>query len=181
MPPKLSFREKTELYCHEMKVLAMLILGSLARALKVDAVMMWEMFEDGVPSIRMNYYLPCPEPSKAIGFSPHSDADALTILYQFNYTDGLQIRKDGIWMPIRPIPNALIVNKGDIMEIFNNGIYRNIEHRATVNSTKERLSVATFYSCRLDTDLGPAPNLVGLPFFRLFQSSSTSRTSSLRG
>lgn len=29
-----------------------------------------------------------------------------------------------------------------------------------MNSTKERLSVATFHSCRLDTDLGPAPSLI---------------------
>lgn len=40
-------------------------------------------------------------------------------------------------------------------------MYRSIEHRATVNSSKERLSVATFYSSNLDSELGPACSLVG--------------------
>ena len=41
-----------------------------------------------------------------------------------------------------------------------NGIYRSIEHRATVNSKSERLSIATFYSPKLDGDIGPTPSLV---------------------
>jgi len=41
-----------------------------------------------------------------------------------------------------------------------NGIYRSTEHRATVNSEKERISMATFYSPNLDGELGPAPSLV---------------------
>jgi isopenicillin N synthase-like dioxygenase len=45
-------------------------------------------------------------------------------------------------------------------QIVTNGIYRSIEHRATVNSVKERLSMATFYSPRLDGDMGPAPSLI---------------------
>ncbi|CAN4105723.1 unnamed protein product [Withania somnifera] len=112
-------------------------------------------------SMRMNYYPPCPEPDRAIGLSPHSDADALTILFQLNETQGLQVRKDGIWMPIRPLPNALIVNIGDMMEIVSNGVYRSIEHRAIVNSNEERLSVATFYNINLDSELGPANSLIG--------------------
>ncbi|KAF3969990.1 hypothetical protein CMV_006262 [Castanea mollissima] len=47
------------------------------------------------------------------------------------------------------------------MEIVSNGRYRSIEHRATVNSTKERLSIATFNSSNLDSELGPAPSLFG--------------------
>ncbi|KAJ0017512.1 hypothetical protein Pint_10124 [Pistacia integerrima] len=45
-------------------------------------------------------------------------------------------------------------------EIVTNGIYRSIEHRATVNSTKERLSIATFYCPKLDGEMGPAPSLI---------------------
>jgi isopenicillin N synthase-like dioxygenase len=45
-------------------------------------------------------------------------------------------------------------------QIMSNGIYRSIEHRATVNSVKERLSVATFYSPRWEGDMGPEPSLI---------------------
>ncbi|XWS12437.1 hypothetical protein CRYUN_Cryun37aG0088700 [Craigia yunnanensis] len=47
-----------------------------------------------------------------------------------------------------------------ILRIVTNGIYRSIEHRATVNSEKERLSIATFYSPKLEGEMGPAPSLI---------------------
>ena len=46
------------------------------------------------------------------------------------------------------------------LQIMTNGIYRSIEHRATVNAEKERLSMATFYSPSLAGELGPASSLV---------------------
>jgi isopenicillin N synthase-like dioxygenase len=45
-------------------------------------------------------------------------------------------------------------------QIVTNGAYRSIEHRATVNSKKERLSVASFHSPRFDGKVCPAPSLV---------------------
>ncbi|KAM4101085.1 hypothetical protein ACB094_05G116400 [Castanea mollissima] len=159
LPPE--FRETLETYSIEVKKLAMTILGYMAKALKMAAEEMRELFIDGVQTMRMNYYPPCPEPDKAIGLTPHSDADALTVVFQLNETEGLQIRKEGNWVPVKPLPNAFIVNIGDIMEIVSNGIYRSIEHRATGNSTNERLSRATFHSSNLDSELGPAPSLSG--------------------
>lgn len=47
------------------------------------------------------------------------------------------------------------------MQIVSNGVYRSIEHRATVNSTKKRLSIATFHSSNLGSVLGPAASLTG--------------------
>ncbi|KAK4589398.1 hypothetical protein RGQ29_020109 [Quercus rubra] len=158
LPTKL--RGALETYSIEVKKLAMTILGYMAKALKMDAEEMRELFNDGVQTMRMNYYPCCPEPDKTIGITPHSDADALTVVFQLNETEGLQIRKEGRWVPVKPLPNAFIVNIGDIMEIVSNGIYRSIEHRATVNSTKERLSIATFHSSNLDSELGPAPSLI---------------------
>lgn len=102
----------------EMKKLAIAILGHMAKSLKMDPEEMRELFGEGVQSVRMNYYPPCPEADKTIGFSPHSDADALTILFQLNETEGLQIRKDGRWVAVKPLPNALVVNIGDIMEVL---------------------------------------------------------------
>ncbi|XP_027770004.1 protein SRG1-like [Solanum pennellii] len=108
----------------------------------------------------MNYHPPCPQPEKVMGLCPHSDPSALTILLQVNETQGLQVKKDGIWIPILPLPNAFIVNIGDTFEIFSNGIYKSIEHRSMVSLEKERISVATFQSSRLDVILGPASSLV---------------------
>ncbi|XP_009801976.2 codeine O-demethylase-like [Nicotiana tabacum] len=66
-----------------------------------------------------------------------------------------------IWDPIKHLPNALIVNVGDMMEIVSNGVYKSIEYRAVVNSNKKRLSLATFNIFNLDSKLGPAHSLIG--------------------
>jgi len=106
-----------EAYIVAMKELALILLNQMAKALGMDQIEMAELFSNGVQSIRMNYYPPCPEPGKAIGFTPHSDADAITILFQLNDTQGLQVRKDGHWVSVEPLPNAFVVNVGDIMEV----------------------------------------------------------------
>ncbi|KAG5622234.1 hypothetical protein H5410_007452 [Solanum commersonii] len=156
----LSLRETIEEYTEEIKELSMKVLKLLGKALGIDEEEVKSVFEEGMQSMRMNYYPPCPQPNKVMGLTPHLDATCLTILLQANETQGLQIRKDGIWIPIEPLPNAFIVNVGDAFEIFSNGIYRSIEHRSVVSSEKERISVATFQSPRLDGLLGPSSSLV---------------------
>ncbi|KAL4295671.1 hypothetical protein GQ457_12G024300 [Hibiscus cannabinus] len=187
----LSFRETLKIYSVELKHLAIKLLELMAKALGMDPNDMRVLFEEGHQGMRMNYYPPCPQPELAIGLNSHSDGIGLTILLEINEMEGLQIRKNGVWVPIKPLPDAFVVNIGDIMEIVSNGIYKSIEHRATVNSVKERLSVATFYSPKLDGDMGPAPSLITpqtpplfrrvsvVDYFKSFLSRKLSRKSLL--
>ncbi|KAL0328937.1 UNVERIFIED_CONTAM: protein SRG1 [Sesamum calycinum] len=155
-----TFRDAIEVYASELKILAKKILKLMAEALDMEAEEMERLFAQGMQSMRMNYYPPCPQPELVTGLYPHSDAVGLTILLQVNEMEGLQIKKDGVWIPVSPLPNAFIINVGDILEIVTNGAYRSIEHRAAVNSIKERISIATFLSPNLDGHLGPAASLV---------------------
>ncbi|GMJ00688.1 hypothetical protein like AT4G25310 [Hibiscus trionum] len=99
------------------------------------------------------FFITChPQPELVIG---------ITILLQINEMESLQIKKDGAWVPIKPLPDAFVVNVGDLLEIITNGTYASIEHRVVVNSEKERLSIATFYSLRLDA----SPNSKGILLF----------------
>ncbi|CAN1140763.1 Protein SRG1 [Linum perenne] len=156
----LPLRETLEEYSKELKITAMEMLVQMAKALKMDENEMKQVFEDGHQSMRMNYYPPCPQPNQVIGLTPHSDATGLTILLQLNQVEGLQIKKHGNWVSVKPLPNAFIINIGDIVEIITNGEYRSIEHRAMVNSEKERLSIATFYAPSYETEIGPAKSLM---------------------
>ncbi|XP_058196066.1 protein SRG1-like [Rhododendron vialii] len=156
----LPFRDTLDNYAYELKQLAMKILDYMSKALKMKAEEMRDFFEEGRQSMRMNYYPPCPQPEKVNGLTPHSDGAGLTILLQINEMEGLQIKKDGMWVPVKPIPQTFVVNIGDSLEIVTNGAYRSIEHRAVVNSMKERLSIGTFYSPRVDGEMGPAPSLI---------------------
>ncbi|XP_010272749.2 PREDICTED: protein SRG1-like [Nelumbo nucifera] len=157
----LPFRETLNAYTLEMNKLAMNILLQMTKSLKMKGEEMNEFFEDGMQGIRINFYPQCPQPELAIGLTPHSDAGGLTLLLQVNETDGLEINKQGTWIPVKPLPNAFIVNIADCLEIATNGAYRSILHRATVNSVKERLTIATFHGPKLDGEIGPAASLIG--------------------
>ncbi|XP_071693828.1 protein SRG1-like [Rutidosis leptorrhynchoides] len=156
----LRFRDTLEDYSGEVKNLSLKTLIFIAKALKMDVEEMKLLFDGGLQSLRMNYYPPCPQPEKVIGLCPHSDPFGITFLLQLNDVEGLQIKKDGVWMPIKPLPDSFIVNIADILEIMTNGVYKSIEHRAIVNSEKERLSISTFVAPKLDVDIGPSPSLI---------------------
>ncbi|TXG47788.1 hypothetical protein EZV62_027082 [Acer yangbiense] len=114
-----------------------------------------------------------PSPQQVIGIAPHSDSSGITILLEVNDVQSLQIKKDGMWIPVKPLPNTFIINIGDTLEILSNGTYRSIEHRATFNSLKERISVATFCSPKMDGEIGPAPTLVTPETPAMFRRIST--------
>ncbi|WJZ96646.1 hypothetical protein VitviT2T_015310 [Vitis vinifera] len=115
LPP--SLRDSLECYLAELQKLAMMLLGFMAKALKLEKGEMEELFEDGKQSVRMTYYPPCPQPELVMGLTPHSDATGITILLQINGVDGLQIKNDGVWIPVSFLPDALVVNIGDILEL----------------------------------------------------------------
>ncbi|KAL9995889.1 putative codeine 3-O-demethylase [Helianthus debilis subsp. tardiflorus] len=157
-PPLL--RDTLETYLLELQKLAMTLFGIIGQALDIDKGEMLDIFEDGMQSVRMTYYPPCPQPDLVVGLTPHSDAAGITILLQVNDIEGLQVKKDGMWIPVNFLPDAFVVNVGDILEILSNGVCNSIEHRAIVNATKERLSLAMFFNPKLESDVGPSKSLI---------------------
>ncbi|OAP03628.1 LBO1 [Arabidopsis thaliana] len=119
------------------------------------------MFGEAVQAVRMNYYPPCSSPDLVLGLSPHSDGSALTVLQQSkNSCVGLQILKDNTWVPVKPLPNALVINIGDTIEVLSNGKYKSVEHRAVTNREKERLTIVTFYAPNYEVEIEPMSELV---------------------
>ncbi|KAI3710073.1 hypothetical protein L2E82_39846 [Cichorium intybus] len=157
-PPLL--RDTLEKYLLELQKLGMTLFGLIGQAVDIDKGEMLEIFEDGMQSVRMTYYPPCPQPELVVGLTPHSDAAGITILLQVNNVEGLQVKKDGIWIPVNFLSDAFVVNVGDILEILSNGVYNSIEHRAVVNSIKERMSLAMFFNPKLEADVGPSKSLI---------------------
>ncbi|WCJ20679.1 2-oxoglutarate (2OG) and Fe(II)-dependent oxygenase superfamily protein [Euphorbia peplus] len=157
----ISFRETLENYSAELNKVSVELVRVMGRNLQVDPEKLSDMFEDnGIQGLRMNYYPPCPQADKVMGLTPHSDGVGLTLLLQVNDVQGLQIKKNGEWIPIKAIPGALTINVGDIIEIMSNGEYKSIEHRAVVNPEKQRLSIAGFHSPNINTMIGPLQDLL---------------------
>lgn len=99
----------------ELKSLAMNLISKMRKVLSIKDEELREFFENGFQAMRMNYYPACPQLEKVVGITPHSDGSAVTILLQVNELEGLQIRKDGKWIPVTPRPYAFVVNIGDTL------------------------------------------------------------------
>lgn len=106
--------------------------------------------------LHLNSYPECPDPSRAMGLAPHTDSSLLTLLYQSN-ASGLQVFVDDTlgWVPVNPITGAIVVNVGDLMHIMSNARFKSALHRAVVNKTHHRVSVAYFYGPSRDLKVSP--------------------------
>ncbi|XWS74939.1 hypothetical protein CRYUN_Cryun01aG0041500 [Craigia yunnanensis] len=103
---------------------------------------------------------PCSRPDLVLGVSPHSDGSALTLLLQDDEITSLQIKHKEEWIPVKPIPNSLVVNVGDATEILSSGMYKSIEHRAITNEKKARISIAAFAFPDEELEIGLVDSMV---------------------
>ncbi|XP_059076901.1 S-norcoclaurine synthase 1-like [Cryptomeria japonica] len=156
-----DFRETVDQYALETQKLSNTLLCLLSENVGLKPDCFVNMCGKMGQRMRLNYYPPRLKPDLVLGISPHSDAFALTVLLQDDGIVGLQIHKDGEWVPVQPIPGALVINVGDILEVISNGIYKSIEHRAVTNTDRDRISIAMFHGPgSRETELGPAPELI---------------------
>ncbi|XP_047065331.1 1-aminocyclopropane-1-carboxylate oxidase homolog 3-like [Lolium rigidum] len=98
-----------------------------------------------------HYYPVCPEPDRTMGLVPHTDPGVLTVLAQ-DRVGGLQVKhtnQDGqsYWVNAEPVPGALVINVGDLLQIMSNDKYKSVEHRVVMNPCEEaRVSIGIFFN-----------------------------------
>lgn len=157
-----NFRDTVRRYEIEVERVAQELLSLFAENLHLEAKDYFKNVFGSEPMnlMRMNFYPPCPRPGLVLGLSPHSDGGGITLLLQDDETQGLHVRKNNQWIPVEPIPYALVINIGDLMEVMTNGKYKSIEHRAVTNEERARLSIANFYNASVDAEVAPATKLV---------------------
>ncbi len=90
----------------------------------------------------------------------HTDAGVLTILLQ-DEVGGLQVHSRGAWRDVEPIEGALVINVGDMMQVWSNDLYPAALHRVTPITDKPRLSLPFFFNPAYDTDCAPLAALIG--------------------
>ena len=94
-----------------------------------------------------------PAAGEAMGIGSHTDYECLTLLY--STAPGLEVLNSaGVWVDAPPLPGALVVNIGDMMEIWTNGEFVATSHR--VRPVKqERFSFPLFFAVDYDTEVKP--------------------------
>ncbi len=156
-----SYRGVTEEYNVEILRTTNKILELLSEGLGLDGkVLNSSLGGDEIEfEMKINMYPPCPQPQLALGVEPHTDMSALTLLVP-NDVPGLQVWKDGNWVAVNYLPNALFVHVGDQLEVLSNGKYKSVLHRSLVNKERTRMSWAVFVVPPHEAVIGPLPELI---------------------
>ncbi|CAE5964439.1 unnamed protein product [Arabidopsis arenosa] len=119
-----------------------------------------EGIEDGEETAffgtKVSHYPPCPHPELVNGLRAHTDAGGVVLLFQDDEYDGLQVLKDGEWIDVQPLPNAIVINTGDQIEVLSNGRYKSAWHRVLAREEGNRRSIASFYNPSYKAAIGPA-------------------------
>lgn len=63
------------------------------------------------------YYPSCPQPDMTLGLNHHTDPGVLTVLLE-NQVVGLQVKHEGEWVDVKPVPGSLIINIGDALQVM---------------------------------------------------------------
>ncbi|KAM7467967.1 hypothetical protein LguiB_015529 [Lonicera macranthoides] len=157
-----SCRELVGEYGEQLANLSGKLLKVLSVNLGLEEKYLEEAFggEEVTADLRVNFYPKCPQPDLTLGLSPHSDPGGLTLLLPDPHVSGLQVLRGHNWFTVKPLPNAIIVNIGDQIQVLSNAIYKSVEHRVMVNSNKERLSIAFFYNPKGELAIEPAKQLI---------------------
>lgn len=98
------------------RTLAMEILDIMIQGLQVDAKHFQAHKRESQGVMRANYYHQSKATDQVLGLIPHVDGNLLTILHQQDVS-GLEVLKDGRWIPIIPRTDSFCINVADIMQV----------------------------------------------------------------
>ncbi|XP_062171478.1 1-aminocyclopropane-1-carboxylate oxidase homolog 4-like isoform X2 [Alnus glutinosa] len=154
------FKEELIEWDREIKRMGELLVGLLCEGLGVEAKRLKEMTCLEGRVMVGHYYPHCPQPDLTVGLAYHTDPGVLTVVQQ-DHIGGLQVKYGGGYVDVKPIPGALVVNIGDLLQIISNEEYKSAEHRVLANPKNEaRVSMALFFNPGNEEDLyGPLPEL----------------------
>jgi isopenicillin N synthase-like dioxygenase len=170
------FREQNVAYRAAVLVLGARILERMALSLDLDESWFKQFYDHPYGTLRMIKYPPQPDNAgfNQIGAGAHTDWGGITLLAQ-DGAGGLEVRNaDNEWITAPPIDNTFVVNIGDLMARWTNGVYNSNMHRVNNNSSgRDRYSLPFFYNPNPDAVIDAIPTCVDANNPRRFASCTT--------
>jgi isopenicillin N synthase-like dioxygenase len=165
-----GFRAAIEAFYAACDAVALRLLHAIALNLGMPATALDGAFRPEHTSfLRLNYYPRCPRPERPeaiavategfLGVNHHTDSGVLTLLLQ-DEQPGLEVLQNGSWHLVEPRRDALVVNIGDIVQVWSNDRYRAALHRGLVAADAERFSAPFFFNPAYSAAYAPLPSTV---------------------
>ena len=157
--PKIDeFKKTWETYYAAMEDLAKRIMAAFAEALGLESSYFDRFISNPISALRALHY---PTTTDAIiekrqRAGAHTDYGSLTILLPQVGTTGLQIKKKNSWIDVPALEDCLIINIGDLMELWTAGRWVSTLHRVIARPNQPpRKSLAYFHQPDWDSIINP--------------------------
>jgi len=170
-PDAPRFHEAVLAYREACEPLALRLTYTLAQCLGVSGDSIDRALSPSPDSfLRLNSYPTAPlapgnrelkdDAPRPLGIHPHTDAGALTVLLQDDQP-GLEVFHRGEWHLIEPRRGALVVNIGDVVQVWSNDRYCAGLHRVRASVERARSSAAFFLNPAREASYAPLPGTYG--------------------
>jgi len=141
------------------------LLEAIALFLELPSDYFHSKISNGNSILRAIHYPPITsEPKSAVRAAEHEDINLITLLMGASAA-GLEIlTKQNEWLPVTALPDAIVVNVGDMLQRLTNNVLRSTTHRV-VNPPREewgnsRFSIPFFLHPVSEMDLTCLPSCV---------------------
>ena len=155
LPALAGFHQAVRSYQGAVLELSAVLFGALSRCLEIEPEFFETRMKNPQCKLRLMHY-PRVKPdlngALPVATTPHTDYGALTLLAT-DGVPGLEVKPIGSdWVPVTTPAGSLVVNLGDMLARWTNGIYQSTPHRVIGPSHCERFSIPFF--------VNPDPNVV---------------------
>jgi len=157
-----GFHEVMTDYSIALRMLARRLFAAFALALELPEDFFLPMSGRPMALVRILHYPSQPGPfnEAQLGTGEHSDHECFTILCQ-DEIQALQVRnRRGQWIDAAPIRGTFVVNIGDLMSRWTNGIFASTLHRVANFSGRARYSIPAFFGPNADALIEALPGCV---------------------
>jgi len=158
-------------YINEMFRLGKTLMSAFALGLGLEEDYFEKYTDNGFWGMRVIGYPPLQsatntssnpnDPPVGVSCGEHTDYGCLTIVNQDSKVCALQVKnKDNEWINADPVPNAFVVNLGDMLKRWSNNVYQSTPHRVINLGTCYRVSIPFFFEPNYDAVITPVKSCV---------------------
>lgn len=152
-----SLRPRMMAYYEKLNTLGYELLALFETGLEMPAGTLKAFFTKDMNSLRLLHY-PAQAPEESgeyLGARAHTDTNAFTILAQ-DPCGGLEIRnREGTWVAVPPVDGTFVVNVGEVLKVWTDGVFSSTVHRVINRSGRDRYSIPFFMYPSYDALIKP--------------------------